>query len=669
MDDLNKQQKAAVKYTDSPLLVLAGAGSGKTGVITRKIAHLINQCDINPRNITAVTFTNKAAREMKSRVLHLLQDSNTRGLTICTFHSLGLNILRQELKSAKLKKGFAIFDNLDSQHLLKELTIKDELDKDTIQKACWQISTWKNLSIAPERAISEAEDGLIEFQARLYQAYQGALQTYNAVDFDDLLLRPVQIFQEFPEILEKWRNKIRYLLVDEYQDTNQTQYSLIKQLVDIRGALTVVGDDDQSIYSWRGARPENIDQLKTDFPRLNVIKLEQNYRSMGRILNTANELIKNNPHTIEKKLWSALGPGDRIRIIACKNEEHEAERIVTEIIHQKFTKGNNYGDYAILYRGNHQSRIFEKHLRTLNIPYTLSGGTSFFSRSEIKDLMAYLRLLSNPDDDSAFLRIANIPRRGLGPGTLEKLSDYANNRKITLMNAIGELGIEGTVSARALIDLRKFADWIWHLSKLAHEDHPVKTVQKLIDDMDYETWIFNNSQNDKAAEKRLENVTELIAWLDRLLKDENKGETLAEMISHLMLVDILERQDDEDKDNSRVSMMTLHAAKGLEFPHVFLIGMEENLLPHHASIEEDNIEEERRLAYVGITRAQRTLTMSYANKRRRAGETVTCEPSRFIDELPEEDLAWEGRAEDVIDPAEKKKRGKTHLANLKAMLD
>ncbi len=667
MHDLNPRQREAVAWLDSPLLVLAGAGSGKTRVITRKIAHLVNTVGMAPRHITAVTFTNKAAREMKARVAELLAGGNSRGLNISTFHTLGLNLLKKECRAAGLRPGFSILDTQDSEQLLREILLKDEADAQAISLARWQISQWKNDLLDPEEAMSRAEDEPALRHGQIYAAYQRALAAYNAVDFDDLIQLPVKLLRQQPEILERWQQRIHYLLVDEYQDTNSAQYELVRLLVGVRGALTVVGDDDQSIYAWRGARPENLARLREDFPTLKVVKLEQNYRSTGRILKAANQLIANNPHVFEKRLWSELGPGEEIRVFSCRDEENEAERVVSEIIHQKVMQGRAYGDYAILYRGNHQSRIFEKLLRLHNVPYFISGGSSFFSRTEIKDLMAYLRLLANPHDDAAFLRVVNTPRRQIGPGTLEQLSAHAAERGIPLFEAIDELGLARRLKPAALQRLQDFRRWIRHLSRLAHEDDAVKTVRELIGDMDYEAWLYQTSPSDKAAARRMENVDELLDWLTRLQQDEMRGQSLADMVSHLSLMDILERQDEESSED-RVSLMTLHAAKGLEFPYVFLVGMEEGLLPHHSSIEEDNIEEERRLAYVGITRARRVLHISYARKRRKGGEVVDCEPSRFLEELPREDLVWEGRGND--EPEEKRKaRGKAHLAGLRAMLE
>jgi len=667
MTDLNRRQAEAVRYLDGPLLVLAGAGSGKTRVITAKIAHLIDAAGLSARHITAVTFTNKAAREMKSRVGRLLGAEKGRGLTVSTFHTLGLNILRRELDAAGLRRGFSILDEQDVEQLLRELAKKNEADRETLRRARWQISAWKNDLIDPDTALQHAQDDFDAFYAALYGAYRHALQVYNAVDFDDLILRPVTLLREHPALRERWQNRIRYLLVDEYQDTNNAQYDLVRLLVGVRGALTVVGDDDQSIYAWRGARPENLARLRDDFARLQLIKLEQNYRSTGRILHAANTLIAQNEHVFDKRLWSELGPGDPLRVVNCRDEEDEAERVVSEIIHQRFNTGAPLSSFAILYRGNHQARPFEKALRTQNIPYFLSGGTSFFARSEVKDVMAYLRLLANPDDDSAFLRIINTPRREIGTGTLEKLSGYAAGRSRPLLAAVDELGLGEVLQGRPLARLREFADWLGALARSSMSEPAVDTVRELLRDLDYRDWLNQTSNSDKIAEQRWENVEELLGWLERLQQDEAKGGSLGQMVNHLSLMDIIERQDEEEAGD-RVVLMTLHGAKGLEFPHVFLVGMEEDLLPHRSSIEQDDIAEERRLAYVGLTRAQRTLVMTCAERRRRGGELIRCEPSRFLQELPPEDLRWEGRGA-ALSKEEKQARGKASLASLKAMLE
>lgn len=660
---LNPQQQAAVLHSGSPLLVLAGAGSGKTRVITEKILHLVEQQSVEAKNIAAITFTNKAAREMKARISKRLAKEKSRGLTVSTFHTLGLKIIRSEIKRTDFKPGFSIFDQQDCNTLLKELSRKTEnIDHD--QAALWQISRWKNDFISPQQAQELADNGKAQFHARLYDHYQRQLHAYNAMDFDDLIVMPVKLFLSDSEALHKWQGKLRYLLVDEYQDTNACQYQLVKLLTGPQGRLTVVGDDDQSIYAWRGARPENLDLLHRDYPNLAVIKLEQNYRSSNRILESANHLIANNPHTIEKRLWSALSEGDHLQVIPCNTAEHEAERIVSEILKLKFKQRVSPGDCAILYRGNYQSRLFERYLREQNIPYKVSGGTSFFERSEVKDIVAYLRLITNPDDDAAFLRIVNTPRREIGAATLEKLSTYASDRDTSLFAASFELGLAERLSARAIQRLQRFTDWIQEFALRAETEAPHALVRQLIKALDYEVWLTETSANETLAERRMDNVNELLEWIGKLAK-KNEQRNLADILSHMMLLDILDRNSEEQQTDA-VQLMTLHAAKGLEFPHVFIAGMEEELLPHKTSLDEDMLEEERRLAYVGITRAQKTLAFTFARKRQKYGEVVECEPSRFLNELPETHLEWDDPSRK--DPEEQKQTGRAYLDNLRDML-
>ncbi len=671
MHDLNPRQKEAVSYIDGPLLVLAGAGSGKTRVITQKIMHLVHNCGIKGHHITAVTFTNKAAREMQSRIAGDLKAKDRRGMRVSTFHNLGLNILRSDGKLLGFKPGFSIYDSQDSQALIKELLRKAYDADDQAVEMQWQISAWKSGLVSPEQAQLEANgDARLTAASLLYAEYNRHLQLYNAMDFDDLIGLPVRLFAEYPEVLEKWQNRIRYLLVDEYQDTNGTQYRLVQQLVGVRGALTVVGDDDQSIYAWRGAQPENLALLSQDFPMLKVIKLEQNYRSTGRILKSANQLIANNSHVFEKRLWSELGYGDPIKVIQARSEEHEAETVVSRLLAHKFQTASNFSDYAILYRGNHQSRLIERALRETQLPYRISGSTSFFAYQEVKDIMAYLRLLVNPDDDNAFVRVVNTPKREIGPATLEKIATYANERDISLCAACDEIGLETQLTFRALTKVREFITWLSAKSEQAERGDPVETVRELVNDISYEAWLFDTCKDAKQAESRMENVNELLDWLAVLSKkasEKNEEEmSLADLVARMTLMDILERNEEEARDDC-ISLMTLHAAKGLEFPHVFIVGMEENLLPHFASLQDGDVEEERRLAYVGITRAQKTLTFTMAAKRRKHGEVVECEPSRFLDELPEDDLVWEG-GKQQLDPEERQERGHAHLANLRDIL-
>lgn len=651
--------------------MLAGAGSGKTSVITRKIAYLIEKCGVSGRHIAAVTFTNKAAREMKARVGSLVKGKAARGLTISTFHNLGLNIIRRELFHLGYKNGFSIFDSEDSRTLIKELMIsKTEIDPDLINIAQQQISTWKNELQSPQQAQSHAESDGEQALALLYQRYQQALKAYNAVDFDDLIQLPVQLFRDQPLVLEKWQQRIKYLLVDEYQDTNMAQYELVKLLVGHRQALTVVGDDDQSIYAWRGARPENLEQLQVDFPHLEVVKLEQNYRSTVRILRAANTLIANNPHAFEKALWSNLGNGDPIRLIRCGSEDAELERVVNDIIENHIRRSCFYRDFAVLYRGNYQARLLEIKLQSQMIPYQLSGGTSFYARAEIKDIMAYLRLLANPDDNNALLRIINTPRRQIGPSTLEKLGTYANRREISLFAAIDEMGLQAELDGQHLEKLLRFKRWMDKITELCHRDDPVKAVREMISDIDYENWLHQNASSSAVAEKRMKNVHLLVTQLERAIANEMEDEDcenpVQNAISRLILRDQLDRQEEESADD-KVQLMTLHAAKGLEFPHVYLIGMEEEILPHRSSIEQNSVEEERRLAYVGITRAKETLTMTLASKRKQYGEVSKTEPSRFLAELPADDLEREGFG-DELPPEVKKEKGQKSLDALKSML-
>jgi len=662
---LNPQQLAAVRYIDGPLLVLAGAGSGKTSVITQKIAYLVNDCGLAAQHVAAVTFTNKAAREMKERVGKLIKGKEARGLTVSTFHNLGLNLIRREIKTFGFKPGFSILDGEDSRNLIKELMLRDsELDAELVDRVQGQISQWKNDLISPEQALSSAASNGEQAMALIYQRYRQSLKAYNAVDFDDLILLPVLLFQEHPDILDKWRNRIRHLLVDEYQDTNLAQYRLVRLLVGNRGALTVVGDDDQSIYAWRGARPENLAQLQEDFPHLKVIKLEQNYRSTARILRTANTLIANNPHVFDKALWSELGLGDPIRVIRCGNEETELERVVNEILAMRLSRQCHFRDFAVLYRGNHQSRLLEMKLQSQGIPYQLSGGTSFYARGEIKDVMAYLRLLVNPDDDNAFLRIINTPRRQIGPSTLERLGEYAGERHVSLFRAIDELGLETQLGEQHLARLRKFRHWLEGVQRNCAGGDPVAAIREMLEDMDYEGWLHQNASSTAVAERRMANVNLLVNQIAGMLGEDDGGPaaTLEETIAKLVLRDLLDRQDEASADD-KVQLMTLHAAKGLEFPHVFLIGMEEEILPHRASIEDGNIEEERRLAYVGITRAQRTLTMTLAARRKQFGDISTTTPSRFIDELPADDIEKEGFGDS--NPEQRREKGQESIAALR----
>ncbi len=645
MNKLNPRQSEAVRYADGPLLVLAGAGSGKTSVITRKIAYLIEQLGIPGRHIAAVTFTNKAAREMKERVGRIVDRKLTRGLIVSTFHNLGLNMIREEHAHLGYHPGFSIFDAEDAKALLQDLMLREASAEagDELNDIQMTISSWKNAMRGPAEALSKAADEREQRIAIIYKKYNEYLKAYNAVDFDDLILLPVMLFRSHPDVLAKWRRKIRYMLVDEYQDTNVCQYELVKQLVAERASFTVVGDDDQSIYAWRGARPENLAQLKEDFPSLKIVKLEQNYRSTARILRSANTVIANNPHVFEKALWSDHTIGEEIRIVRCRNEDAETERVATEILDQKLKKGLDF---------------------RYQIPYRISGGQSFFSKNEIKDAMSYLRLLINPDDDAAFLRVVNVPRREIGPRTLEQLSHYARARNVSLFKALGDMGAETHVAEKGLDRLRRFAHWVDATCERLHREDPVPVIKQLFTDIEYEEWLHQHSGTPKQAERRMENIWYLVESIQRML-DDGKGTAdelgIEDAITKLILRDMMEQREEED-DSDKVQLLTLHASKGLEFPHVFIMGLEEEILPHRSSIEEGNIEEERRLMYVGITRARETLTLTYAATRKQYGEKLETIPSRFLDELPEDDLKWEGLGD--LDAEANQKKGKATLSAL-----
>lgn len=666
---LNPKQDEAVKYISGPCLVLAGAGSGKTRVITNKIAYLVQKCEYKARNIAAVTFTNKAAKEMRERVAQTLGKHEAKGLWVSTFHTLGLEIIKKELNTLGFKPGFSLFDDQDTNQLIAELT-EPELkgDKDLLNLLKMQISNWKNDLIVPEQAIAEAREQQKVLFAQLYARFQNQLRAYNALDFDDLIMIPTLLLAANPDVRDRWQDRFRYLLVDEYQDTNTSQYQLVKLLVGERARFTVVGDDDQSIYSWRGAKPQNLVLLSKDFPGLRLIKLEQNYRSAGRILKSANILIANNPHVFDKKLFSELAYGEQIKVIATKDEEHEAERVVAEIISHKFMKRTSFKDYAILYRGNHQARVFEKALMGSHIPYKISGGMSFFSRAEIKDIMAYLRLLVNQDDDNAFLRIVNTPRREIGPVTLEKLGSLANEKHISLFAACFEPELSSRLTGRGYNALMGFARWVVELSDRATRGDTLEAVKDMVREINYEDYLYETSTSAKAAEMRMKNVSELYRWITDMLvgSSENPPLTLPEVVMKLTLRDMLERNEEEDESDA-VQLLTLHASKGLEYPYVFMVGMEEGLLPHQTSIDEDNVEEERRLAYVGITRAQQELILTYAKERRMFGETITPELSRFVAEMPQDDLSYEMRKQPQ-NQQQRMEKGQARVANLRAML-
>ncbi|MFJ1299913.1 UvrD-helicase domain-containing protein [Pseudomonadota bacterium AL_CKDN230030165-1A_HGKHYDSX7] len=646
---LNPAQKEAVLYLDGPCLVLAGAGSGKTRVITQKIAYLLRECGYMGRNVVALTFTNKAAREMAERVKEIVDRKLAKGLTISTFHALGVRLLREEAVHAGLKPQFSILDADDALAIIQELLVTT--DRNRLREVQGIISLWKNALLEPDQAANVAITPTEVEAVQIYRSYAATLAAYQAVDFDDLIRIPALLLENNEEVRTRWQNRVRYLLVDEYQDTNVCQYRLVQLLTGMRAMFTAVGDDDQAIYAWRGATIENLAKLTTDYSNLKLIKLEQNYRSVQRILHAANNVIERNPKLFEKKLWSDLGYGEPIQVTAMEGDEHEAESIGMKLSAARFERQCEWRDFAILYRSNHQSRILEQALRNLKIPYTISGGQSFFDKAEVRDILAYLRLVANDEDDPAFIRAATTPKRGIGQATLQVLGTYAAGRQISLLAAVAETGIESLLAPRQLDPLRTFAEFIRRVQWRAGRGTDGSTTRAaepagpLLDDLleaiQYERYLYEMF-DEKPAQTRWQNVLELTSWLKR--KADEDGMTLFELVQHVALVTMLERGEDEEEPDA-VKLSTLHASKGLEYPHVYLAGVEEGLLPHLGRDEEDTdpdsaantlavrIQEERRLMYVGITRAKRSLHLSWCKRRRRAREDRVCEPSRFIEEM------------------------------------
>ena len=673
---LNGPQSEAALYLDGPCLVLAGAGSGKTRVITQKIAYMIEHRGYDPRTIAALTFTNKAALEMQERIGKLLkQPKQAKQLTVSTFHSLGVKILRQEAAGVGLKDRFSIMDADDCYTVVSDLAVTT--DKHEIRRIQNAISLWKNGLVDPEDAIREAKDEDEAQAGRIYRSYLATLQAYQAVDFDDLIRLPVELFRNNDDIRDRWQRRLRYLLMDEYQDTNTCQYELVKLMVTGIGKkpmFTAVGDDDQAIYAWRGASVENLKTLQTDFPDLRVIKLEQNYRSTTRILQAANAVIGNNPKLFEKSLWSEHGLGEPIKVLGMPNDEMEADQVAIMISSEHFQRKNKWSDYAILYRGNHQARVIEQALRKERIPYTISGGQSFFDKAEIKDIIAYLRLIANEGDDPAFIRAITTPKRGVGMATIEALGEFSKQWNCSLFEAALKGGIEAKLSERQLYPLREFCHFINDMESRATRPGPSGSgdnAAELLDDMmkeiNYEHYLYENF-DDRAAQSKWQNVLEFTNWL----KERGRGgrdrdgeeKNLLELTQMVALMSMLEGKDEEP---DAIRMSTLHASKGLEYPHVFLVGVEEGILPHKGDPDDPiekiaaRIQEERRLMYVGITRAQRTLHVTWCKKRKRAGEQVHCDPSRFIKEMALEVGDAAPKETEVMTPKER-------LANLKALL-
>jgi ATP-dependent DNA helicase Rep len=659
MSGLNDQQREAVTHLDSPLLVLAGAGSGKTRVITEKIAWMIDRGHFCASEIAAITFTNKAAREMRSRVSQRLKKGRTEGLTICTFHSLGWQILRDAPEACGRRKGLSILDQHGSADLVREL-LPSGAKNDMIYAVQAGIGRYKDAGLDPSQALAHAGDENQARAATIFAEYSDRLTALNAVDFDDLIALPARLLED-PVLRTRWRRRLKYLLVDEYQDTSAAQYRLLRQLVGDVGAMTAVGDDDQSIYGWRGARPENLAGLKLDYPNLKVVKLEQNYRSSGKILQAANSVIACNPHEFEKKLWSQLGPGDDISVVEYDDDSDEAEGVARDMFSTYHGGRLRWGDCAVLYRSNQQARTIELKLREHGIPYVVSGGPSWFDAREIRDGLAFLRLLANPDDNPAFMRVANTPRRGLGSGAMARLATYADATGKSLFEAALDEVFQSELPLPAARGLRSFTNLLIEFNDRMNRDGIGETYAELIDHLGYLPWLAEQDDDPKKSDRRARNLADLSGWIKRLSEDVKSTDELIARVS------LAAGPDDDRHDGADlVRLMTLHAAKGLEFPRVWLVGCEEGLLPHQRSIDDGQIEEERRLMYVGITRAGARLNISYCRNRRRHGEARSCEPSRFLDELPEAVIDWPARHGSR---ETSKQDAQANIAALRAMLE
>ena len=648
-------------HLGGPCLVLAGAGSGKTRVITHKIARLI-EAGLPPDRIAAITFTNKAAAEMRERARQLVGKAAQK-VIISTFHALGVRLLRQDGKALGLKDSFSILDTDDITSLLKDCA-GGTTDAATARQWQWAISAWKNAGLDASAALAQAANEDERATAVLMQRYEERLSAYQAVDFDDLISLPLKLLREHAEVRERWQKQLGHVLVDEYQDTNATQYELLKLLVGERARFTAVGDDDQSIYGWRGATLDNLKKLPTDFPDLKVIKLEQNYRSTSAILRAANNVIGPNPKLFPKKLWSDLGDGEPVRVVTGDNEDHEAERVVARI--QSIRAGNGsacsphreFKDFCVLYRANHQARMFEQALRKAQIPYKVSGGTSFFDRAEIRDLCAWLRLLVNNDDDPAFLRAITTPKRGIGHQTLAALGTFASSHKLSLFESLFAHSLPAALPARALHGLHEFGRWVNELEHRARHttgaDNARTFLTEWLRDMGYEQHLYDSEEHEKAAAARWTNVTDFCDWMANRCggvqesggaRIETEQKSVLEVAQTIALLSTISEREEEQ---NVVTLSTLHASKGLEWPHVMLVGVNEGLLPFkldeletQAGDSPDSsdtslaarLEEERRLMYVGITRARNTLVVSWLKRRKKGRETINGKPSRFIAEM------------------------------------
>ena len=656
---LNLAQLQAVHYTDGPCLVLAGAGSGKTRVITHKIAHMID-AGLPAKRIAAITFTNKAAAEMRERAKGLIGRA-AKDVLICTFHALGVRMMREDGKVLGLKPQFSILDADDVTGILKEAG--GSVDVATARQWQWAISAWKNQGLNAAQALAQAADDNERITATVMAHYEERLTAYQSVDFDDLISLPLKLLREHPEVRAKWQQALGHVLVDEYQDTNATQYEVLKYLVGERARFTAVGDDDQSIYGWRGATLDNLKKLPQDFPQLQVIKLEQNYRSTSAILRAANNVIQLNPKLFPKTLFSELGEGEPVRVVDADNEEHEAERAVARIQSLRSTATNTgmgvkpveLRDFAILYRANHQAKTFEKALRRAQIPYKVSGGQSFFDRAEIKDLCAWFRLWINNDDDPAFLRAITTPKRGIGHTTLGALGNFATNYKLSLFASLFSATLEAVLPARAVGSLHEFGRYVNDLEFRARHTMGAEDARAFmmewLKEIGYEQHLLEGEDSEKVAAARWGNVIDFVDWMSGRCGgqiDDAAGVSTTKEVKSLLevaqTIALLSTIQDREQDQDVVTLSTLHASKGLEWPHVMLVGVTEGMLPfklddddgRQEKVTDDiavRLQEERRLMYVGITRAQRSLAVSWTKKRKKGREMVTAQPSRFIKEM------------------------------------
>lgn len=665
LQGLNDQQQQAVRTCDQPCLILAGAGCGKTSVITRKIIWLLKEEKIPSHKLAALTFTNKAASEMQMRLKKTLSKQERDPLTVGTFHSLGLSILRKYYQYSKLGAGFSLIDPQDVQKLIKEIC--DEIriyDPTQIRCIPTIISRYKNQNVSPEKADQSvsmfdfAEPEMLELSNQVYWRYEEKLQAYNLTDFDDLVQKPLQLLQHNEVVKNEIGKHFQHILIDEYQDTNACQYQLFTHLITPHAEdclpnrqFTAVGDDNQSIYEWRGANPHNLRQLQTDFPTLKIIPLEQNYRSTNIILNAANALIEKNDSIMPKKLWSKLGQGDPITLKILPNNLEEANKITRMIAHHHLINQTSLDDYCILYRSNHQAELLEKNLKQLDLCYKVSGGISLFNRSEVKTLLAYLKLMVNPQDNVSFLRIINTPKREIGDTTITKLIAYAENKQISLFESCQSTGLRGVFNDKTCQRLIHFNHWLNEKRDAIITDIN-RGIGSLIKEIEFFAWLKEQAKHKKTAEKQIERIKGLQQWLAHI-QAKNEDYDLGDIIHHLNLVERLEDQDNDSQ--ATIHLMTIHAAKGLEFPYVYLIGLEEGSLPHYNNTHtEKGIAEERRLAYVAMTRAKKNLTLSYANHKQSSKGKVKLMPSRFLEEIPKKFL----QTQQQVPNSEQKKQEK-----------